>query len=370
MSWDVAVAGGGLAGAAAACRLAEGGRRVVLLEREREVRHKVCGEFVSGDAEQCLEALGLELAGGLPRRLGAVPVERVRLAAGRCQAAADLPFPAWGLSRRRLDGWLLDEARRRGVAVRLGQAVRGIAPEGGGVRLDAAGEAVRAGAALLATGKHDIRGWPRPEPASALIGLKLHLRLDPAEARALQGHVELALFPGGYAGLQPVEAGFANLCLVVTKGRFAALGRDWRRLVAATPHLRRRLAGAAPAWPDPLAISRIPYGYLHRGGGDTAPVYRLGDQAAVIPSFTGDGMAMALRSAAEVAEAVLAGRPPQAYHGSLARTFRGPLRLAGALARASAVPWLQVPLVAAGGLLPGLVAATAARTRAAAARPS
>ena len=73
--------------------------------------------------------------------------------------------------------------------------------------------------------------------ASELIGLKLHLRLDAAQTRALEGHVELSLFDGGYAGLQPVEGGIANLCLVVSKARFASLGRDWRRLVATMPHL-------------------------------------------------------------------------------------------------------------------------------------
>jgi flavin-dependent dehydrogenase len=244
--------------------------------------------------------------------------------------------------------------------------VRGLARDGAGVRLLLTpGEpAVRADAVLLATGKHDLRGAPRQGVPSTLIGLKLHLRLASEAAQALAGQVELVLFEGGYAGLQAVEGGVANLCLVVEKGRFAALGCDWRRLVATVPHLERRLDGASACWPDPLAVYRIPYGYLHRADEAVAgPVYRLGDQLAVIPSFTGDGMAMALRSAAQAAAAVLAGLPPAAYHRRMVKAFAPQLRLAGAVAGFSAVAALQAPLVAACRALPGLMTAIAARTR-------
>jgi hypothetical protein len=158
----------------------------------------------------------------------------------------------------------------------------------------------------------------------------------------------------------------ANLCLVVEKGRFAALGRDWRRLVAAVPHLERRLNGASACWPNPLAVYRLPYGYLHRADEAAGPVYRLGDQVAVIPSFTGDGMAMALRSATQAAAAVLAGLPPAAYHRRMVEAFAPQVRVARAVAGLSAVAPLQAPLVTACRALPGLLTAIAARTRSAA----
>lgn len=358
---DVTVIGGGLAGAAAACRLAGEGRRVVLFERERGPHHKVCGEFVSGEAEGCLAALGL---GGLLGRLGAEPIERVGLVAGRRTATSALPFPAVGLSRRSLDARLLVEAERRGVTVRRGAAVQGVTADERGASLRVGGETVAAGAVVLATGKHDLRAQGRPHP-SPLIGLKLHLALDLPAQRALRRRVEIVLFPGGYAGLQLVEGAIANLCLVVQKERFAELGRDWRRLVDGVPHLAARLAGARPAWPRPLAVYRIPYGFLHAGGGEGAPtLYRVGDQMAVIPSFTGDGMAMALRSAASAADAILAGRPAGDLHRRLAAAFRQPMRLAGGVARLSAVPALQAHLVELCRVAPGLLAWAAARTRA------
>jgi flavin-dependent dehydrogenase len=360
---EIAVVGGGLAGAAAACRLARAGRRVVLLEREPAAGHKVCGEFVSVEAARHLRELGADGADPLPA-LGAAPIERVRLVAGRMEAVADLPFRAFGLSRRRLDDWLLLQAERAGAVLRRGVAVQGIAAgRGGGVRLDTARGSFAAGRAVLATGKHDLRGHRREGPLNELVGLKLHVRLAAAQDRALAGHVELVLFKGGYAGLQQVEDGTANLCLLVAKDSFARAGRDWRALAAGVPHLARRLAGAEPAWPRPLAVYRIPYGYLHRGKAGEGPVYRVGDQLAVIPSFTGDGMAMALHGAGMAAAAILAGEPPAAFHARAAALFARPVRLAGLVAGAGAVPWLQGPMAAACRAFPALMSGIARATR-------
>ncbi len=177
----------------------------------------------------------------------------------------------------------------------------------------------------------------------------------------MKGHVELSLFDGGYAGLQPVEGGIANLCLVVSKARFASLGRDWRRLVATTPHLADRLDGARALHAKPLAIAGMPYGYQAPAG--ETPVYRIGDQAAVIPSFTGDGMAMALRSARAAADAILAGRTAARYHADLATAFRAPMWLAHLVATLAATPMAQDFLVTISRAAPWLLGRIASGTR-------
>src|SRR6202034_4720331 len=73
---EVLVLGGGVAGCAASIALARKGRIVTLIEREPAPRHKVCGEFLSGEALEDLHALGIDVAA-----LGAVPIDYVRLAA-------------------------------------------------------------------------------------------------------------------------------------------------------------------------------------------------------------------------------------------------------------------------------------------------
>ena len=116
---EVFVIGGGVAGCAASIALARSGRSVTLIEREPTPRHKVCGEFLSGEALEDLYALGIDVAS-----LGAVPIDCVRLAAARRAAEAPLPFPAASLTRKSLDTALITEAIAVGVHVRRGCGVQ------------------------------------------------------------------------------------------------------------------------------------------------------------------------------------------------------------------------------------------------------
>jgi len=92
---DVLVLGGGVAGCAASIALAREGRVVTLIEREHTPRHKVCGEFLSGEALEDLHALGIDVAS-----LGAVPIDYVRLAAAR--SAARCPYSRTVVAHSRL----------------------------------------------------------------------------------------------------------------------------------------------------------------------------------------------------------------------------------------------------------------------------
>ncbi len=326
---EIVIAGGGLAGGASAAILARAGRRIVVLEREKEPRDKICGEFLSTEAQAHLAALGLDLS-----RLGGVPITGVRLIAGARQAEARLPFTALGLTRRRLDEALLAHAEQLGAKVERGVSVRTLTPAG----LETSGGPVVARQVLLASGKHDIRG-ARRDPAGALtgmIGFKSYFRLDPARLAALDGFVEVVLFEGGYAGLQRVEGGLANLCLVIHQPNFDAVGKSWPALLAhlrREPHLAARLEGAEELSPKPLTISDIPYGFTHRATDEPADLFRLGDQAAVIPSFSGDGMSIALHSARLAAQAVLEGADAPAYHARLRDDVGRQIRLATWLQR-------------------------------------
>ena len=331
---DVLIVGGGPAGAAAACRLASAGRDVLLCERERQARPKVCGEFLSAGTGAELADLHLS-----PDALGAAPISHVRLVHGAKQARAALPFAACGLSRERLDERLLARAEACGAHVRRGVSVRRLERTGQAWRATLAdGAAIAAPVVLLATGKHDLRSHRRPRGAGPdVIGFKMRWRLTDAQAAELAGHVELAWFDGGYAGLQPIEHGLANLCLVITAAEFARLGRSWPRLLdhlgETAPHLGARLRGARPAWPRPATIAGVPYGHVHREHGGSDGLYRAGDQFAVIPSFTGEGVALALRTAHLAALRILAGAPAAAYHHAAGRDVRRAMRTAGVLAR-------------------------------------
>jgi flavin-dependent dehydrogenase len=358
---DALIVGGGLAGGALAVSLASAGRDVVLLERETGPHDKVCGEFLSREAVLYLNALGVD-----PLALGAQRIGAVRLASGKHVASVALPFSALSLSRRILDDALLSRAAWAGAKVRMGARVQSLETGGDGwqARLSD-GESVSAKSAFLATGKHDVRGWPRPAGRQPdLIGFKQYWRLEPGQAAALAGHVELILFPGGYAGLEPVEDGRANLCLVVRRTRFAALDQQWAGLLDAiradSPLLDRRLAGAEPSMDRPLAIASIPYGYV-RGTSDG--LWRLGDQAAVIPSFAGDGMSIALHSANVAAACFLGGGTAVDYQRRVAADIGRAVRFATALSLFSVHPAGRRMIGWGASFMPGAMRLVAAGTR-------
>lgn len=353
------IAGGALAGASAACRLARDGRSVIVLERERGPAHKVCGEFLSGEALEDLAELGINVAA-----LGAAPISAMRLVHKGRVAETRLPFAAAGLSRRILDEALLTHAALCGAEIRRGVRVRGVKP--GLVQTEAG--SIQADTILLATGKHDLRGTPRAVATvpESLVGFKLHLHLSPSEQASLAGHVEVVLFKGGYAGLQLIENGTANLCLLVDRSRFAGVGQSWPALLTSLkhedPHLGRRLEGALALWDRPLTIFRVPYGFIHQGP-DLPGVYRLGDQAAVIPSFCGDGMAIALHSARLAAAAVSAGQDSAGFHRAMRRDAGPPVRLAYALYRLTRVPAVRSAAIHTARVWPGLLRSVAQQTR-------
>ena len=351
----IVIAGGGLAGGAAATLLAQGGKRVLLLERTMGDHDKVCGEFLSTEAQAHLASLGFDAA-----RLGGHPIDRVRLVSGSQSAEARLPFTAIGLTRRRLDAALLDHAAASGAAVTRGVTVRSI----DGTALATTGGDLTPATLLLATGKHDVRGTKRDTSGTLdhLIGFKQYYRADFATLAALAGFIEIVLFDGGYAGLQRVEGGMVNLCLLVARNRFDAAGGGDKLLreLLREPHLARRLGSATPLLDRPLTISGVPYGFVHRGGDEA---FRLGDQAGVIPSFSGDGMSIALHSARLAAAAALEGATAAAYHARFRADVAAQIGRATWLQRAGETVAGRRLLVAGIGLVPPLLRWAAALTR-------
>jgi flavin-dependent dehydrogenase len=359
MTGEVLVLGGGLAGASAALELAQAGVAVRLLERETGPHHKVCGEFVSIEAQHDLRRLGIDLA-----ELGAVPIDHVRLVRGNTVVEAALPFTAMGLSRRCLDEALLDAARREGAQVERGVKVNGLRE--GAVATSSGPRAAER--IFLATGKHEIRGAGRPAGhGKDYIGFKMHWRLGPSRSPEAENAIELVLFEGGYAGLQCVAPGVMNLCLIVRREHFAGIGGNWEALLSRLmrePHLARRLGDAEALFPRPLTIANLPYGYVCDPVSPAPPgVFRLGDQAALTAPLTGDGMAIATRSARLAVACLRAGLGPAEYHGRLREMVRSQVRRAMLLQRAADIPLAIQCVAGILGLWPGLLGRLAGLTR-------
>ncbi len=356
------VLGGGLAGGMAGLLLAQSGKSTVLIEKEKTAHHKVCGEFLSPEAVAYLATAGIH-----PTALGAAPIHLLRLSVANRTIETKLPFAALSLSRHVIDQALLTRAAEAGCAVCRGAAVEDLSRNGSEwtARL-ADGLSISAHVVFLATGKHDLRGWPRsPGIQSDLVGFKLHWRLASAQTSALRDAMELYLFPGGYGGVSLVENETANLCLVVRKPVLRRHG-GWpaflTRLLAANRRIRHLLQGAAPLWDRPLAVSSIPYGHLSCAQLGPA-LWPVGDQAAVIPSFTGDGMSIALHSAALATAMFQSGASPDAYQRTLAGQMRRGMKFATALSLLSVQAIAQTAAPLAFSLFPQAMSWIAAATR-------
>jgi flavin-dependent dehydrogenase len=363
---ETVVVGGGPAGAGVACGLAAAGREVVLLERDGAPHHKVCGEFLSIETQVHLLQLGVDAAA-----LGAAPIGQVSIHSSTRSVSTALPFRGLSLSRYRLDDALLDAARQSGAEVRCGVAVRSVAPAGDAwiVQRDD-GDALHCRHLVLATGKTGVRGIADAR-AGAMVGLKMHLRPSDDVARALEGRVELFFLDRSYIGLELVEDGIANLCFLLPRETVARLGPGWAalcvHLVAGMPALAERLDGAVPVWDKPLAVVCPAGGYVHRAEGEgaakAAAMYRVGDRFAHIPPFTGDGLAIALTTAALAVGHILEGRPPEAYEAAARRLTGRAVRLAGLMAALAGTRSGRNVLIRTAGWAPFLVGNIARRTR-------
>lgn len=349
------ILGAGPAGCAAAIALGAMGKDCTLLDRGAEVGDPLCGGFLSWRTAEQLEGLGVDI-----RQLGAHRVSKLRLFNGQRQSEVDLPQQAFGLSRHALD----TEMRR--LAVETGarfivDTVRGL----GNGHAKGNDAEYHAASILLATGKHDVRGQSRPREATdTTIGIRLRLPASPARERLLGGAIELHLFHGGYVGIVMQEGGSANICLAVRKSALAAAG-------GSPTTLFERLANDIPALADRLdegwqttqtdTIGAVPYGWICQG---TSPgLFRLGDQAAVIPSLAGEGNSIAIASGIAAANAIAVGQDAPDFQRQFAARARRPVRLASALWHAAETPLGARAAIALSRLAPSLIATFAQGAR-------
>ncbi|MFD1610196.1 NAD(P)/FAD-dependent oxidoreductase [Sphingomonas tabacisoli] len=350
---DTLILGGGPAGSAAAITLARSGARALVLEKQRETGDALCGGFLSWHSLDELERLGIE-------KLRGATVDHVRLFTPSGSASATLPRLALGVSRRQLDSALLARAEALGAAVERGVTAREIR----GRSLVAERVGFEPERLLLAAGKHDVRGGGRPKPSGdPALGLRVRLGPSAALARLLEGAIELHLFDRGYAGLVLQEDGTGNLCLAIRKSRLNEVGGPRALLQGIgreVPALGERLAWLGEA-AQVDAIASIPYGW--RAMTTESGVYRLGDQAGVIPSLAGEGTGIALASGVLAAEAVLRGESAELYQRKLARRTLRPITVARAILAAAERPATAPVLAQLMRIAPGLATLLAQATR-------
>jgi flavin-dependent dehydrogenase len=334
---DVAVVGGGPAGAVLGARLARAGLAVIVLERSATWTWHAGGVFASPAAVVALERAGLDAAtiSAVARPIPAMRVETPRGVAFRLTYGTETGGrPAVGFDRRRLDPALIDLARTAGADVRLGWRVAEVdlAARRLGVRdPDGAAHHLRARVVVGADGPHSViaraAGVDRRVRLGPRIGLTYHLAdTDPNGVRDARMHV----LRDGYVGIAPVAGGRVNIGIVLGALWRRALARDGARAVAAG------IVGAIAATPedpalwrrgDPLDTVAGAWPLGHRVTRRAGPGWLLvGDAAGFLDPFTGEGLHRALVSAELAAAAITAGQRGRAgamnaYERAMHRQF-------------------------------------------------
>jgi flavin-dependent dehydrogenase len=330
--YDLIVIGGGPAGSAAAISAARNGARVLLLERGRFPRHKVCGEFVSSESLDLLgKLLDRESIGVLRDTLR---VSRARVFLDGRVLATPVEPPAASVARLDLDRALWDSAERRGIEAMQQVGVQNVAGSGPFFVSTSTGD-FEARAVVNASGRWSNLRSSAPahgHNGAKWIGLKAHFA-ESAESAS----VDLYFFEGGYCGVQPVTLradsgqGRVNACAMVRADVACTLTEVFPLHAA----LRQRTAQWQPLT-DPVSVAPLLFGKPQpvREG-----IFMVGDAAGFVDPFVGDGISLALRSgvlAAEclspffsgvVALADAAHRYAEEYQRRLAPVFRSSSRI-------------------------------------------
>ncbi len=298
--YDLIVVGAGPAGSAAAITASRNGARVLLLERGRYPRHKVCGEFVSAEAVQLLASLlpenGRSLLAQAPR------IHHARLYAAGTTIEIDIDPPAIALTRFAMDAALFHAAEFAGVTALQQTAVASVQWDARGFIASVSDGTFAAPALIVTAGRWSNldsaarQGDPARRDFSKLVGVKAHFS-DPNGAIASDA-VELHFFEGGYCGVQPVAEGIVSACAMVR----ADVATTLPQVFAQSASLQARTSNwkqlFEPVTTFPL-LFRTP---CPESGG----ILYAGDAAGFVDPFIGDGISLALNGGGGAASALAA----------------------------------------------------------------
>jgi menaquinone-9 beta-reductase len=323
---DVVVAGAGPGGAAAAAHLAERGYDVVLLEKDRFPRDKVCGDGLTPRVVGELLELGMvDEAHG--RVDGWATQKGLRIHGG--STVMELPWPklddwpGWGATATRK---VFDEAVARRAQAGGAQLYEGITVTGprwrdasesraaGVTWRDADGRegevlapvVIAADGASGGLGKH--LGVTRRTDRPMAVAARTYYRSSRSDDPWISSYLDLTDAQGdllsGYGWVFPLDDGTINVGLGLLSTSKEFQGVSYRKL------LQSWAGGIADEWetteenrtdkirsgPIPMGFNRTP---LHQRG-----VLLVGDSGGMVNPFNGEGISYAMEAARLAADVI------------------------------------------------------------------
>jgi menaquinone-9 beta-reductase len=298
--FDLIVVGAGPAGASAAITAARGGAKVLLCERGRFPRQRVCGEFVSAESLELLRKL---LAGQSTDLIDEAPrIAEARIFVEGHTIHSAVNPPAASIARFDLDLILWNAAANHQVCTRSQTTVESIEGTGPFHVATTSGK-FTSDALINATGRWSnlTRSGTRPHDSTGArwFGVKAHFS-ESSPPRSS----DLYFFEGGYCGVQPVRlasdapgSNRINACAMVRSD----VAKSLPEVFTLHPALAERSRNWHPLM-EPVSTSPLVFR-------DPAPLWNAmllaGDSAGFVDPFVGDGISLALRSGTTAAECLL-----------------------------------------------------------------
>ncbi len=360
--FDVIVVGGGPAGAACSTLLARRGLRVLIIEKAKFPRDKICGDCINPYSWRVFDFLGVARR-VLESDHQCISAVRIAGASGS-QAILKIPQsptePYIAIKRKILDDILLNNAKTSGAVVLESAKLEEIE------KTDRWKLCVRSqGEDLVFSSRYLVGADGRNSTVAARLGAEmksLHLSSSPHRS-AVQWHttyqpcvgneIQLFKFNTGYCGVVNVDARTANLAMVTDPQTSSLAVSDFSRFAANTLLKNPVFARSFKNF-EPIDETRVTYPinpYVRQIGQPDA--FLAGDARRTVEPFTGEGIYIALQDGIRLAAHILrlCKKIPEPFRPRTkttfwANTFYSPLlrnhpATEALIAAASRMPWMS-----------------------------
>ena len=309
---DVVVVGGGPAGSTLAWELARRNVSVLVLERTRFPREKVCGDYVEPRGLRILQQMScleqLEVGAPLPIDHSATFVDWECCYAGKIPfygASEALPPHGYIIPRDELDDAMLLAAERAGAAVHQETLVTSVTATSSGVVVEARrkGKVVRYRSRLIAgaDGANSVVGTSAgvlvDDPRHTAVARRAYAAGAEGELGEAVFFFDQDLFPG-YGWMFPMAGGRVNLGVGILSETRQRLGVNVPALFVDFVEQLRRLHPRCAN----LELCSAPIGGIVRTYGAAGPNHfdggvLVGDAGSFVDPMTGEGITPAAESA-------------------------------------------------------------------------
>ena len=331
---DVIVVGAGPSGSTTAYYLAQAGLNVLLIEKSRFPRDKVCGDGLTPRAVKSLVAMGIDVS----EEAGWLRNKGLRVIGGGMRLELPWPelssYPGYGLVRTRasLDEMLAHRAQSAGAKLLEGTTVTGplLDDDGQAVGVTTSARTFRARVVVAADGNSSrlsvAMGLQKRDDRPLGVAVRTYYKSPRHDDDWLESWLGLwdgdRLLPG-FGWIFGMGDGTSNVGLGLLNTSTAFGNTDYREL------LKRWLRSMPEEWgyveenrTEPVRGAALPMGFNR-----TPHYYRglmlAGDAAGMVNPFNGEGIAYAMESG-EILSRVVAqalARPTRAETARVLRSY-------------------------------------------------